>query len=83
MDTPHEGHMPEDIESTSLPTHVALCNERQRVMNDRLENFEKLLEGIREDIKKRFDRLIFGVLTLLVTITGTLIYRFVILQHIH
>lgn len=78
METAAEDHMAEDVESTSLPAHVALCNERWERAHQRLGE----IEGILEEIRKDFKNLTRAALALLITITGVLIYRFIILQHI-
>lgn len=70
----HEDQVIEDVESTSLPAHVALCNERYSVMGNRLVEIEQILKDIRKDFKN----LVYGVLGLLLTMTGTLVYRFVL-----
>lgn len=70
----HEDLVIEDVESASLPAHVALCNERYGAMGKRLEEIEQILKDIRKDFKN----LVYGALGLLMTITGTLVYRFVL-----
>lgn len=65
-----EDRVTEDVENTSLPAHVALCNERALSMDKWLQKIDGELERLRADFKKAT----FALLALLMTIAGTLIY---------
>ena len=77
---PTEGScVPEDPETTSLPTHVLLCRERYHSTDRRLEDIEGVLKGIRQDFKNAT----WGALGVALTIIGILVYRFIITGHGH
>jgi tetrahydromethanopterin S-methyltransferase subunit G len=44
--------MSTDIESESLPTHVSLCQERYKHVEERLDKLETKLDGLEKNINK-------------------------------
>ena len=61
--------MTTDIESESLPTHVSLCQERYRRLEDRLESVENKLD----EITRTIEQMRLGFFKVMVTTGGSII----------
>jgi hypothetical protein len=58
-----------DIESESLPTHVSLCQERYKRLEDRLESVEHKLD----EMSKTIEKMRLGFFKIMVSTSGSII----------